>query len=313
MGQNKSEGGVKMNDVKMPKASEEKTNDLKLDVLEFVNQHYKEVKEREEEQKKLQRKATSAENKVENRKIINYTKAREKILSEGTEKKGIKLKSISPNDLKKAKAHTRKNKKMRIAGFIPIAILIGGIALATGGGKEAPEPAIDTQIENPISNPDILNIIETKYNENITNPEEQIHQEDLTVVREFCGDGQVYERDGKYYQDYLAGLEPTSEGTQWIEAKEIKQVLAVLNEVDPENKTAITALMEKSNGEVVPLIIETMTLDGKHPITKAEHYLQLKDNPQYLRVIEAEFVRTREEQQEKVALKQEKAETENER
>lgn len=297
-----------MGEIKVPNPKGEKLVGLKLEGMQYVDQRHKELKGKEEKRKRLEQEAMKAEDKIKDEKLVDFIEARNRVLSKETEGKEIRLKATPPTDFKKAKkelqqkkarAHAKGNKKMRIVKFIPIAVLIGSIALAAGGSKEIPKPVVDTPIENPINNPDILNIIETKYNETITNPEKQIHQEDLTVVREFCGDGQVYEMDGKYYQDYLAGLEPTPEGVQWLEASEMKQVVAVLNEADSEHVTAVTALMEKSNGDVVPLTIETMTLDGKHAITKAEQYLELKNNPQYLRVIETELMRTRAEQQEK--------------
>lgn len=218
-----------------------------------------------------------------------------------TAKKGTKTRAM-----KKARSKMRRNRMLRkigklgILGLTTSAITIGGYTLYDAHKFNKELDNFDKQIEKidkekserdlfveglkvenvqakTDSEKSIEDIIIEQYNSEVL-PEEQISKEDIGYIKEeHFNDASIYKSENEngkeiYIQNHLDGM--TEQGLDWVEAKDIDGVIAVVNKKD---LTVITA-EGIINDEYVPVEVQALTMDANTTYSASENYITLEGN-----------------------------------
>lgn len=125
-------------------------------------------------------------------------------------------------------------------------------------------------------NKEIIDQILEKYNSNMPEETEKISKEDIGIIKENLGNGNIYKEtdengNTKYIQNHQEGQNGNLE---WIDEQNIGDVIAV---IDKENHTTIAGIGE-IEGKYVPVEIKQMILsqDAQNPYKESEYYVKLK-------------------------------------
>ena len=121
---------------------------------------------------------------------------------------------------------------------------------------------------------------------------EEISKEDIGIVKENLGEGNIYretdeEGQTKYIQNYTGSAEQDNSELDWVEAKDIGEVIAIL---DKENHTTIAG-MGIIDGDYVPVEIQQMILQSEYenPYTESDYYVKLKGSQENYQALEKAY------------------------
>lgn len=139
---------------------------------------------------------------------------------------------------------------------------------------------------------EVIEKILQRYNEKLPEGMEEISKEDIGIVKENLGDGNIYretdeEGQTKYIQNHTGSAEQDNSKLDWVEAKDIKEVIAIL---DKENHTTIAG-MGIIDGDYVPVEIQQMILQSEYenPYTESDYYVKLKGSPENYQALEKAY------------------------
>lgn len=149
-----------------------------------------------------------------------------------------------------------------------------------------------TRNEAESENTDVIEKIIERYNEKLPEGMEEISKEDIGIVKENLGEGNIYretdeEGQTKYIQNYTGSAEQDNSELDWVEAKDIGEVIAIL---DKENHTTIAG-MGIIDGDYVPVEIQQMILQSEYenPYTESDYYVKLKGSQENYQALEKAY------------------------
>ena len=149
-----------------------------------------------------------------------------------------------------------------------------------------------TRNEAEAENTDVIEKIIERYNEKLPEGMEEISKEDIGIVKENLGEGNIYretdeEGQTKYIQNYTGSAEQDNSELDWVEAKDIGEVIAIL---DKENHTTIAG-MGIIDGDYVPVEIQQMILQSEYenPYTESDYYVKLKGSQENYQALEKAY------------------------
>ena len=139
---------------------------------------------------------------------------------------------------------------------------------------------------------DVMEKILEKYNSQMPDEVEKINREDLGIVKESLGNGNIYrsydsEDKVKYIQNHIANLGEEGRDIDWVDAEDIENVIAI---IDKENHTAIAGMGE-IDGEYVPVEIQQMILGSEpnNPYVESDYYVRLKGSKENYEKLEEAY------------------------
>lgn len=149
-----------------------------------------------------------------------------------------------------------------------------------------------TRNEAEAENTDVIEKIIERYNEKLPEGMEEISKEDIGIIKENLGEGNIYretdeEGQTKYIQNYTGSTEQDNSELDWVEAKDIGEVIAIL---DKENHTTIAG-MGIIDGDYVPVEIQQMILQSEYenPYTESDYYVKLKGSQENYQALEKAY------------------------